>query len=100
MSGTFFSLVPYKKILSPDNRDDSLLTFSIDHYITSKGKRNKKEAAVLTNLMNNILVFNQHYFDRYLRPKKEIKYNYFPNYRQKNREKQSARYHIGGTLTD
>ncbi len=96
MGGVLFSLVPDKNILDPQNGPDSLTSFSIDRYIVARGKEDKKIACILTNIMNNILVFNQQHRDIYFKPKSKIEYNYYPNYRKRSAEK--AQYNIGGRL--
>lgn len=100
MSGTLVSLVPYGNILLPKNGNDSLTSFSINNYIYTRIKKDRRIAAILTNLMNNILAFNQHSVGLYLKRNKDIKYNYYPNYRLKKHKKEAAKYNIGGKLIE
>jgi len=92
------NFVPYGHILNPQNGPDSLTSFSVNRYISAEGKKDKQIAHILTNLMNNVLVFNQRRRDLHFKPVKKIRYNYYPNYR--NQTTQKAQYIVGGRLVD
>jgi len=92
------NFVPFHEVLKPINTDDQKIkSFSIDHLITVKDKRDKSVAVHLTQLLNNILVFNQVTFPKNIY-RNYSQYNYYNNYQLKPSHHKHADFSIQATL--
>lgn len=91
------SLVPMHKVLSPVESEKAKASFAINKPLKASTAADKEAAKVLTQIMNNILAFNQASYKTSV--KRNYKhYNYYPNYRQSSDKIMAADFVMEGVL--
>jgi len=92
------NFVPFQEVLKPLNVDNQKIkSFSIDRLIIVEDEHDTKLALHLTQLLNNILVFNQVTFPKKIY-KNYTQYNYYNNYQLKPSHHKHADFSIQATL--
>lgn len=95
------AFIPTQTVLNPENSDTTNLSFSINHQVQCGSKcedSDKQVARLLTNILNNIIVFNQPIYPNGFNFPSKYNYDYFPNYRRINKKDRKAKFDIKGIL--
>lgn len=82
--------VPMDTVLTPQNKAQKLPVIAIIHFISYDDPKLKNHAQIITDLINNIVIFHQSNFS----------YNYCPEYRIPNMDCKIHNVTISGRLTE